>query len=38
MAKKHEGKRTLGSLRHRREENIKMHLKEIRWPGLDLSG
>jgi hypothetical protein len=29
--RKPEGKRPLGSLRHRREDNIKMDFKEVGW-------
>jgi len=32
---KPEGKRLLGRPRHRWEDNIKMHLQEIGWGGLD---
>jgi len=32
---KPEGKRPLGRPRHRSEDNIKMHLQEIGWGGLD---
>jgi hypothetical protein len=31
----HEGKRPLGSHRRRREDNIRMDLREIRWEGVD---
>ena len=30
-----EGKRPLGRLRHRWDYNVKMHLKEIGWEGMD---
>jgi hypothetical protein len=33
-----EGKRPLERPRHRRIDNIKMDLREIRWDGLDRSG
>jgi len=32
---KHEGKRPLGKLRHRWEENIKMDLQEVVWRSMD---
>jgi hypothetical protein len=32
---KPEGKRPLGRPRHRREDNIKMDLREIGWGGMD---
>jgi hypothetical protein len=32
---KPEGKRPLGIPRHRREDNIKMDLREIGWGGMD---
>jgi hypothetical protein len=32
---KPEGKRPLGRLRHRREDNIKMDLRQIGWEGVD---
>jgi len=31
---KPEGKRTLGRHRHRWEDNIKMSLQEVGWPGM----
>jgi hypothetical protein len=30
-----EGKRPLGRLRRRREDNIKMDLQEVEWRGVD---
>jgi hypothetical protein len=33
---KPEGNRPLGRPRHRREDNIKMDLREIGWDGMDL--
>jgi hypothetical protein len=35
LAGKTEGKRPLGRLRHRWEDNIRMDLKEIGWGGMD---
>jgi len=32
---KAEGKRPLGRLRHRQEDNIKMDIKELGWGGMD---
>jgi hypothetical protein len=32
---KPEGMRPLGRPRRRKEDNIKMHLREIRWGGMD---
>ena len=32
---KHDGKRPLGRLRHRWEDNIKMHLQELECGGMD---
>jgi hypothetical protein len=32
---KPEGRKPLGRLRHRREDNIKMDLREVRWGGMD---
>jgi hypothetical protein len=32
---KSEGKRPRGRPRHRREDNIRMDLREIRWEGVD---
>jgi len=29
------GKRPLGRLRHRQEDNIKMDIKELGWEGID---
>jgi hypothetical protein len=33
--RKPEGKRPLGKPRHRREDNIKVDLREIGWDGMD---
>jgi hypothetical protein len=30
-----EGKRPLGRTRHKRKDNIKIYLREIRWEGVD---
>jgi hypothetical protein len=35
---KPEGKKPLGRSRHRREDEIRMDLKEIDWGGLDSTG
>jgi hypothetical protein len=35
LARKPDRKRPLGRTRHRREDNIKMHLQEVEWMGID---
>jgi hypothetical protein len=35
LAGKPEGRRPLGRPRHRREDNIKMDLREVGWGGID---
>jgi hypothetical protein len=38
LVRKRERKSSLGTRRHRREDNIEMDLKDTRWEGLDCIG
>jgi hypothetical protein len=35
LVRKSEGKRPFGRLKHRREDNIRMDLRELGWEGVD---